>query len=419
MHVLDLFAETSLEEEAAFLAKQSMKEAAGVGVVKGGKDPRYMTATMGNQNDVTGSTLGKEMKAYFPTKPPKIQHQKQIKNSVAETADVTDYNPPSQGGTRRELVAKYHQTKDPKDAEAARRAGATQQELQGVAEGLWFRTTYGWAGGEKPGGGKYKHPETVAAERRAKLAAKKKAEQAAKFGKSDAEPGVAEEGYRSRHAWLNHGVTTKWPSAKIRRVKINGQRIDQALVHNVVVGEWNLASKTGFVNSPANTPELAEQQAGNAAFSPEEIAAINQYLDDEISFIELRRGYPGVIRKAARHFGTGSTRGFQGEMDFYDRMVQARDEGDIAKQGVAEGAIPEDMFRTKAEVENPVDSVKLDIPLLIRIMEYAREDAKTDLDLHDIAERLISISRSGNTLSMRDYDRIVGKEARPMLTNRH
>ena len=145
---------------------------------------------------------------------------------------------------------------------------------QGVSEGKWFRTAYGWAGGEKPGGGKYKHPETAAAERRAKLAAKKKAEQAAKFGKSDAE------------------------------------------------------------------------------------------------------------------------------------------------QGVAEGTIPEDMFRTKAEVENPVDSVKLDIPLLIRIMEYAREDAKTDLDLHDIAERLISIGRSGNTLSMRDYDRIVGKEARPMLTNK-
>mgnify|MGYP003333086818 CR=1 FL=1 len=260
-----------------------------------------------------------------------------MQHKFLETADVTDYNPPSQGGTRRELVAKYHQTKDPKDAEAARRAGATQQELQGVAEGKWFRTTYGWAGGEKPGGGKYKHPETVAAERRAKLAAKKKAEQAAKFGKSDAEPGVAEEGYRSRHAWLNHGVTTKWPSAKIRRVKINGQRIDQALVHNVVVGEWNLASKTGFVNSPANTPELAEQQAGNAAFSPEEIAAINQYLDDEISFIQLRRGYPGVISKAAQQFGIGPVRGFVGEIGFYDRMLQARDEGDIPKQGVAEG----------------------------------------------------------------------------------
>jgi hypothetical protein len=83
--------------------------------------------------------------------------------------------------------------------------------------------------------------------------------------------------------------------------------------------------------------DMAQQQVNESAFSPEEIAAINQYLDDEISFIELRRGYPGVISKAAQQFGIGPVRGFQGEMDFYDRMVQARDEGDIMEQGVAEG----------------------------------------------------------------------------------
>ena len=136
-----------------------------------------------------------------------------MQHKFLETADVTDYNPPSQGGTRQELVAKYHQTKDPKDAEAARRAGATQQELQGVAEG----------------------------------------------------------------------------------------------------------------------------QINKSAFSPEEIAAINQYLDDEISFHQLRRGYPGVISKAARQFGISPVRGFVGEIGFYDRMVQARDEGDIPEPGVAEG----------------------------------------------------------------------------------
>ena len=57
------------------------------------------------------------------------------KKGVAESTSVTDYNPKSQGGTRKELLAKYHKTKDPKDAEAARKAGATQKELQGVAEG--------------------------------------------------------------------------------------------------------------------------------------------------------------------------------------------------------------------------------------------------------------------------------------------
>lgn len=50
---------------------------------------------------------------------------------VAEGTGVTDYNLPSKGGTRKELLAKYHKTKNPKDAQAARKAGATQKELQG------------------------------------------------------------------------------------------------------------------------------------------------------------------------------------------------------------------------------------------------------------------------------------------------
>ena len=40
------------------------EEAAGVGVVKNSKDPRYIMATMGDQNDVTAQTLPKEMRAY-------------------------------------------------------------------------------------------------------------------------------------------------------------------------------------------------------------------------------------------------------------------------------------------------------------------------------------------------------------------
>ncbi len=40
------------------------EEAAGVGVVKNGKDPRYMTATMGDDNKVTADTLPQMMKNY-------------------------------------------------------------------------------------------------------------------------------------------------------------------------------------------------------------------------------------------------------------------------------------------------------------------------------------------------------------------
>jgi hypothetical protein len=64
----------------------------------------------------------------------------QTPKQLNESTGATDYNPKSQGGTRKELLAKYHKTNDPKDAEAARKAGATQQELkqtgkEGVAEG--------------------------------------------------------------------------------------------------------------------------------------------------------------------------------------------------------------------------------------------------------------------------------------------
>lgn len=55
---------------------------------------------------------------------------------------------------------------------------------------------------------------------------------------------------------------------------------------------------------------------------------------------------------------------------------------------------------------NPQDVVSVDIPLLIRLLEYAREDAKTDMDLHNVTERLIALSQEGNTLTMQDYDTI-------------
>lgn len=59
------------------------------------------------------------------------------------------------------------------------------------------------------------------------------------------------------------------------------------------------------------------------------------------------------------------------------------------------------------ETFNPVDTVKLNIPLFIRLLEYAREDAKTDMDLHDVVERVIKLSQSGKTLLMADYNKIV------------
>ena len=53
------------------------------------------------------------------------------------------------------------------------------------------------------------------------------------------------------------------------------------------------------------------------------------------------------------------------------------------------------------------DVIKMDVPLFIRSQEYAREDAKSDADLHEFADNAIDLSQSGETLEMDDYNKLV------------
>ena len=61
-------------------------------------------------------------------------------------------------------------------------------------------------------------------------------------------------------------------------------------------------------------------------------------------------------------------------------------------------------------MRNPKDIVKLDVPLLIRILEFAREDASSDEELHKVASNIIDLSSVGETLGMMDYEAIMGGE---------
>lgn len=62
------------------------------------------------------------------------------------------------------------------------------------------------------------------------------------------------------------------------------------------------------------------------------------------------------------------------------------------------------------ESSNPTDSISLDVPLFIRMLEYAREDAKTDMDLHNVTENSLKLSTTGKTLTMADYNKITSKK---------
>lgn len=68
------------------------------------------------------------------------------------------------------------------------------------------------------------------------------------------------------------------------------------------------------------------------------------------------------------------------------------------------------LVEVEKKKENPPDVIRMDVPLFIRMLEFGREDAASDLDLHDVAEKAISLSAKGRTLTMEDYDSLVPKK---------
>jgi hypothetical protein len=61
----------------------------------------------------------------------------------------------------------------------------------------------------------------------------------------------------------------------------------------------------------------------------------------------------------------------------------------------------------KEEEQDAIDIVTLDVPLFIRMLEYAKEEAADDMDLHELATKTIALSKQRGILSMEDYDTLI------------
>ena len=75
-------------------------------------------------------------------------------------------------------------------------------------------------------------------------------------------------------------------------------------------------------------------------------------------------------------------------------------------------ALKEDLEFIPTEVEfaneNPTDVISMDVPLFLRLLEWAKEDAQEDVELHDVAERAVKIMQNNTEfLTMDDYDEII------------
>jgi len=96
---------------------------------------------------------------------------------------------------------------------------------------------------------------------------------------------------------------------------------------------------------------------------------------------------------------------FKALLDFWsggwDREAKAQVDF-YRSRGNTSGTIDE------ATEEDKIDIVTMDVPLFIRILEYSREDAQTDMDLHDLAEKAIAATKQQGILSMDDYGMLIG-----------
>lgn len=58
---------------------------------------------------------------------------------------------------------------------------------------------------------------------------------------------------------------------------------------------------------------------------------------------------------------------------------------------------------------NDIDIIAIDVPLMIRLLEYAREDAVSDVDLHNLTTNLIKSSKDNKhkALDMAIYEKLI------------
>jgi hypothetical protein len=106
----------------------------------------------------------------------------------------------------------------------------------------------------------------------------------------------------------------------------------------------------------------------------------------------------------------------------FEASPAGRDEYEVTEQGVyipppgeasaGDSHSPSPIGSIEIDEDNQMDTVTMDIPFLIRVMEFSREDAKDDMILHSAVEKMLAAQESSETgvLTMDQYESIFGAE---------
>jgi hypothetical protein len=96
----------------------------------------------------------------------------------------------------------------------------------------------------------------------------------------------------------------------------------------------------------------------------------------------------------------------KGKMDIKDAMKETGFSYDLLKQLVDK---VKGVAQNIREQEDPTDIIAMDVPLFLRMLEWAKEEAAEDVDLHKVTERAIEAVKLRGLLSMEDYNDLIGE----------
>lgn len=59
--------------------------------------------------------------------------------------------------------------------------------------------------------------------------------------------------------------------------------------------------------------------------------------------------------------------------------------------------------------------IRTDVPLMIKLLEYSREESTSDDQLHLMAENMVDMSEYGRVLTMNDFSNIIETAVTPVV----
>lgn len=188
--------------------------------------------------------------------------------------------------------------------------------------------------------------------------------------------------------------------------KEKSTKLAERVIERVVPGQQTVPGVnrlTGKPNVPAAPASPAAQQAGG--FNREYLQRVidGTHPRPMISVDKAKQLIQQMDQSAVAEAGSN----YGHPSNFKKHISQSKTPPEnIIKMAKASARV-DNKRRYKNEESDPVDTVTLDIPLLLRIMEYAKEDAQDDMALHDVTQRLIELSKKVDVINMDHYDAIV------------